>query len=76
MRLDRATMHAYLAKVRCPVDVLRPSHGWPFPSPWRDWLRTAIPHVDIHDLDGGHHIHLESPGLVADWLRAGPLDGG
>ncbi|MEZ4450933.1 MAG: alpha/beta hydrolase [Nannocystaceae bacterium] len=73
LRLTDAHVEAFLAAIACPTLLVRARSGWPFDPEKQGRLLARIRDLRIVDLDGGHHVHLESPAPVAaavdDFLR-------
>jgi pimeloyl-ACP methyl ester carboxylesterase len=60
-RLSPAHIRAFLAGVRCPALLLRPSRGWPLSPEQAAEARELLRGVQIVAIEGGHHVHLERP---------------
>jgi pimeloyl-ACP methyl ester carboxylesterase len=63
-RMTEAQIRTFLAAIHCPVLAIRARDGWPFPA---DILRercAAIRHLELVEVDGGHHVHLTHPERV------------
>ncbi len=68
LRLADAHMQAFLAAVQCPALLLRPRGGYRFPPGVLDRVAATMRALRIAEIDGGHHVHLESPAAVAAQL--------
>jgi len=65
-RLVEAQVLAFLAAIRCPALLVRASDGLPLATTELKARLAAISHWRIADVEGGHHVHLESPERVAE----------
>ncbi|MCA8944510.1 MAG: alpha/beta hydrolase [Planctomycetes bacterium] len=69
LRLDDAQIDAFLGAIRCPVLLVRPRGGWPVDDDVIERLQHSIQDLRIELIDGGHHVHLEHPDVVAGIVR-------
>ena len=71
MRLSEAQVCGYLAGIRCPVRLVIAEPPMPFVDSVHMHERARIvPTLRLTRLDGSHHLHMETPELVAAALRA------
>ena len=69
MRLSEDHVLAFLRRVTCPTLLVWNDGGFPWD---RDQMRErarAIPHAEVHELPGGHHLHSDEPEAVAPLVR-------
>jgi pimeloyl-ACP methyl ester carboxylesterase len=65
MRLTEHQVLAFLCRIECPTLVVRASEGYPFTVHQGEARLAAIRDVEVVELAGSHHVHLEDPGPVA-----------
>ncbi|EAR09424.1 alpha/beta fold hydrolase [Reinekea blandensis] len=69
-RLSEEEVLGWLARIGCPVNLLLfDTHRW---APMRDVFEArqrAVPELNLHQMNGSHHNHLEQPDEVAVWVR-------
>lgn len=69
-RLVEAQVTALLAAMACPVRLVYAEPAQPyFPEAVRMARLAAVPRVDLAVVPGGHHLHMDQPGLIARLLR-------
>lgn len=70
-RLSEEEVQQWLGRIRCPVHLLLfDTHRWaPLESVFQA-RQQAIETLNVDVIEGSHHLHLESPELVAKWVRA------
>ncbi|WP_196158150.1 alpha/beta fold hydrolase [Reinekea sp. G2M2-21] len=69
-RLSEADAQAWLARIQCPVSLaLFNAHLWPSYQTVMEERKAAIPRLSTSVLSGSHHLHLESPDVVAQWVN-------
>lgn len=68
LRLDEAQITAFLSGVRCPALLLRPRGGLVLDAEVFARIRARCATLEIAELDGGHHVHLEHPDAVAELI--------
>ena len=56
---------AFLAAIDCPTLAVRARSGWPVPEEQMATRFAAIPDLTRVDVEGGHHVHLTHPEVVA-----------
>lgn len=69
-RLAEAQIQALLRGIAAPAALLlaQPATSYLPSEPMR--LRAAcVPDITVEHMDGGHHLHLEHPQAVADWIK-------
>lgn len=66
VRLTDEHVRAFLARITAPVLLVRPEVGYPFPNQEQlaGWLAT-IPDLRRLDVPGQHHVHLDTPEVLA-----------
>ena len=69
LRLTEEQVEAFLGRIRCPVLAVAADHGWPFPGEVAHRRLSRIAQVTALTLPGNHHLHLNTPDVVA-----GPID--
>jgi pimeloyl-ACP methyl ester carboxylesterase len=68
MRLSEAQLHSFLAAITCPVLLVRARQGWPFDAELFSKRAAAVSSLELVDIEGGHHVHLDNPEAVAKLL--------
>jgi pimeloyl-ACP methyl ester carboxylesterase len=70
-RLAESQIHALLRGIDAPTDVLlaHPATSY-LPSTPMQARAACVPDVRVTHLDGGHHLHLEHPAAVAEWVHS------
>src|SRR5690606_41860643 len=75
VRMTEGPVHDLLAAIECPVRVVYASPAQPyFPEAQRQARFARLRDGSLVTLEGGHHLHMEQPGAVADAI-AGFLAG-
>ncbi|MEO7067623.1 MAG: alpha/beta fold hydrolase [Rhodanobacter sp.] len=71
VRLAETQMHALLRGIDLPVALLlaQPTTAY-LPNELMQARAACVAHIHVTHLDGGHHLHLEHPQAVADWINA------
>jgi pimeloyl-ACP methyl ester carboxylesterase len=71
VRLAEDQIRALLAGIEAPTTLLlsRPATSY-LPSAMMEARSARVPRMAITHMDGGHHLHLEHPEAVANWLLA------
>ncbi len=71
LRLSEPQVAAFMKRVSCPTLLLRARQGWPVDA---DALARRCGYLgdalDLHEVEGCHHVHLVTPERVAPALRA------
>ncbi|MEO8777232.1 MAG: alpha/beta fold hydrolase [Rhodanobacter sp.] len=70
-RLAESQVHALLRGIAAPTSLLlaQPATSYLPSEPMR--ARAAcVAEISVAHMDGGHHLHLEHPRAVADWMAA------
>ena len=69
-RLAESQIHALLRGIAAPTSLLlaQPATSY-LPSTPMQRRAECVPHITVEQMDGGHHLHLEHPQAVADWIR-------
>lgn len=70
LRMTEDQVRAFLSAIRCPVLAVRAHPGWEFDEEEVGARLAMIPDVRRLDVDGGHHVHLSHPELVAPAIRS------
>jgi pimeloyl-ACP methyl ester carboxylesterase len=75
MRMAETQICSLLHGIDVPTALLLAQPATPYLGrPMMDVRAARVPIIDITEMDGGHHLHLEHPQAVADWV-ARHLDG-
>ncbi len=69
LRLSRAHVEAFLARIRCPSLLVRPAAGMPIPEEAFAALTALVPDLRVAHVPGGHHAHLDDPAPTAAAIR-------
>jgi pimeloyl-ACP methyl ester carboxylesterase len=69
VRLAETQVHALLRGIGAPTVLLlaRPATSY-LPGAPMQARATCVANITVSHLDGGHHLHLEHPQAVADWI--------
>ena len=65
-RLVEDQVLAFLAAIRSPALLVRATKGLPLDNDELQARMRAVAHWQIAEVEGGHHVHLESPERVAE----------
>lgn len=76
LRLTEEQVLAFLGAIDCPVLLVRPDQGWPMDKAMVKRRLAAIRDLEVVNVEGGHHVHLEAPDRVADAVREFLMGGG
>ena len=69
VRLAEAQIRALLAGIDTPTSLLLATPTTPYlPSAMMQARAQQVPHIDVTHQEGGHHLQLEHPNGVAEWL--------
>jgi pimeloyl-ACP methyl ester carboxylesterase len=69
VRLAESQIEALLAGIEAPTALLLSHPATPYlPSAMMQQRASLLPRIAVAHMDGGHHLHLEHPQAVADWL--------
>ncbi len=66
---SEAQVAAYLRAIKAPTTLVRATRGLPVRRKEIEGRYGYIPQLQIRDVEGGHHVHLQDPEPVADILR-------
>lgn len=58
-----------LNNITCKTCLLRPSPGWPFDENMFNTRINYIKDIQVHKINGDHHIHMDSPEIVGPLLE-------
>jgi len=67
--LSEAQVQAMLCTIKIPSLLIRALDGFLIERPQTTERCACIPQLDVSDLPGGHHMHMEQPQAVAGVLR-------
>ncbi len=68
LRMEEAQVRAFLGAITSPVLLIRARSGWDFnPAMMKERL-ACVPDATLHSVDGGHHVHLDTPEAVAQLI--------
>jgi pimeloyl-ACP methyl ester carboxylesterase len=70
VRLTEGQVLAFLAAIECPTLLVRASGGLPVAAEVTRRRVDAVRDLTVVHVDGGHHVHLDAPELVAPSLCA------
>ena len=74
VRLAETQIHSLLRGIDAPVALMLAQPATPYlPSDAMQARAACVPTIKVTHLDGGHHLHLEHPQVVADWINAAAL---
>ncbi|MFC5741367.1 alpha/beta fold hydrolase [Dyella tabacisoli] len=73
VRLAESQVHALLHGIEAPTALLLAQPATPYLPSHPMHLRAAcVANIAVSHMDGGHHLHLEHPQAVADWIGSRP----
>lgn len=67
--LDEAQVTVFLKKITAHTCLLRPSPGWPFDEKIFTERVGYLKNIEVHRIDGHHHIHMDHPEVVGPILQ-------
>jgi pimeloyl-ACP methyl ester carboxylesterase len=71
VRLAEAQVHALLRGITVPTALLLAQPATPYlPDAMMQARADCVAHIAVNHMDGGHHLHLQHPQAVADWIEA------
>jgi pimeloyl-ACP methyl ester carboxylesterase len=71
VRLAETQIHALLHGIEAPTALLLSRPDTPYlPAAMMQARAACVANIAVSHMDGGHHLHLEHPGAVAEWARA------
>lgn len=71
VRLGEGQIRALIAGIEAPTSLLLSNPATPYlPSGMMQERASLLPRINIDSMDGGHHLHLEHPRAVADWIHS------
>lgn len=59
----------FLKRISTPTCLLRPSPGWPYDEKLFNARIGIMQNIEVHRINGDHHIHMDNPDVVAPILR-------
>lgn len=69
IRLAEPQIHALLAGIEAPTALLLAQPATPYlPAAQMAARAACVPHIAVEHMDGGHHLQLEQPQAVAQWV--------
>jgi len=69
VRLAETQAHALLAGIEAPTALLLSQPATPYlPSTLMQARAACVPRIAVEHMDGGHHLQLEHPQAVAQWV--------
>lgn len=69
LRFTEDQVLAFLRRITCPTLLVRATNGFPLANEWGRRRCDAIENLTIEDVEGGHHVHLDEPTVVAPLLQ-------
>lgn len=71
VRLAESQIRALLAGIEAPTALLLSSPTTPYlPATMMQERAGLLPHIKVEHMEGGHHLHLEHPQAVAQWIQS------
>ena len=69
-RLSESQIHTLLRGIAAPTSLLlaKPATSY-LPSEPMQTRAACVADITVQHMDGGHHLHLEHPQAVADWVK-------
>jgi pimeloyl-ACP methyl ester carboxylesterase len=73
VRLAESQIRMLLGGIEAPTALLLSNPATPYlPMAMMQERAGLLPRIKVEHLDGGHHLHLEHPQAVAQWIHAAP----
>jgi len=70
VRLAESQVQSLLRGITAPTRLLLADPAAPYLPPGQMQARAAcVPRIDVTRMAGGHHLHLEFPQVVSDWIN-------
>lgn len=69
-RFTEEQVIAFLQRIACPTLLVRASAGWPFHADLVERRIDAITNLQLAEVAGGHHVHLDDAPAVAEIVAA------
>ena len=69
IRLTEEQVLAFLSRIACPTLLVRASEGFPFAAQSYERRVAAIAKLEVVEVPGRHHVHLDHPARVAPHLQ-------
>ena len=69
LRLTEEQVQAFLRRIACPTLLIRPRQGWPVAAEELQERLDALEHLELVEVEGGHHVHLDHPERCLDALQ-------
>jgi pimeloyl-ACP methyl ester carboxylesterase len=71
VRLAESQIRTLLAGIEAPTALLLSNPATPYlPTAMMQERARLLSHIKVEHMDGGHHLHLEHPQAVAQWIHA------
>ena len=70
-RMAESQVRALLRGITMPTSLMLAQPAAPYLPPGPMQARAeCVPQISVSHMDGGHHLHLEQPQAIADWIFA------
>lgn len=69
VRMTEDQNTSFLKEITCPISLIKPNPGYPFPVGLIQKRIDIIPHLDVQTIIGEHHVHLDDPQTVANAIN-------
>ena len=69
LRLTEPHLLAFMAEITAPTLLVRASEGWPVSDEVASARLAAFPSIEVAEVSGGHHAHLDEPEETAAHVR-------
>lgn len=69
LRMTEEQVLAFFDRIVCPSLLIRPTGGWPTDEARMQRRIDAVETLQVVEVEGGHHVHLEHPERVVGALR-------
>jgi pimeloyl-ACP methyl ester carboxylesterase len=70
LRFTEQQVLAFLRRIEAPTLLVRPSQGWPWDAQQIRPRLEAVEDLQVLRVDGGHHVHLAEPTVLARRVQA------
>jgi pimeloyl-ACP methyl ester carboxylesterase len=71
VRLAESQIRALIGGIEVPTRLLLSNPTTPYlPTAMMQARASLLPHIKVEHMDGGHHLHLEHPQAVAEWIHS------
>jgi len=70
VRLTERQVESFLSRIQCPFQFIRAKPGIPIPDAAMHSRINLIQDIQMHMIEGGHHVHIEKPDHTAKLIKS------